>query len=54
MRKIALVYGEEALGADRLVQTIENAFVQVARLVVHAGHDRVCEQARSAQKQDAQ
>ena len=38
----ALVDGKETLGADGLGQAVEDALVQVAVLVVEAGHDRVC------------
>lgn len=42
MRQEALVYGEKALCLYRLAQTVEDALVEVAMLVVQPGHDRVC------------
>jgi len=37
----ALVDGQQALGADRLHQTVEGTFVLVPGLVVHSAHDGV-------------
>lgn len=42
MRKVSLVNGEDAFRLDRLVQAVEHAFVEIAGLVVHPRHDRVC------------
>lgn len=42
MGEEALVDGEEALGLDRLGETVEDTLVQVAVLVVQPRHDSVC------------
>lgn len=42
MRHEALVDSEEALGADGLGEAVEDTLIEIAVLVVHAGHDRVC------------
>lgn len=41
MRQEAFVYRQQALGPYRLAQAVEDALVQVAILVVEAGHDGV-------------
>jgi len=41
MRQEALVDGEEALRPDRLCEAVQGAGVEIAVLVVHAGHDGV-------------
>lgn len=38
----SLVDGEEALGANRLLEAVEDAVVEVPVLVVEAGHEGVC------------
>ena len=42
MREESLVDSKHTLGRDRLVQAVEDALIQVARLVVHSRHDRIC------------
>lgn len=41
MRNEALVNGEDALGVDRLSETVEDAVVQVTMLIVQARHDGI-------------
>ena len=43
MREVTLVDSQEAFGRDGLVEAVEDALVEVSGLVVHSGHDRVCE-----------
>lgn len=42
MRQETLVDGEGSLCADRLGETVEDATVQIAVLVVETRHDGVC------------
>lgn len=42
MGKESFVDGEETLGADRLHEAVDDSLVEVAVLVVEAGHDGVC------------
>lgn len=44
MCKEALIHGQEALGLDGLVQTVEKTAVKVSGLIVHPGHYRVFSQ----------
>lgn len=41
MGKVPLVNRQHTLRPNRLKQAIEHALVEVARLVVHSGHDGV-------------
>lgn len=42
VRQVALIDGEETLGAHSLRETVVNALVEVSVLVVHSGHDGIC------------
>lgn len=42
MSEETFVYSEQALRFNSLVQAVEHAVVEVAGLVIHPGHDRVC------------
>ena len=41
MSKEALVDGEDTFGTDGLEQAVKDTLVEIAGLVVHAGHDGV-------------